>query len=108
MALAKGVAENHSKGMAEHSPNAALTARIEEQLALSGIEADVEASDGTLILSGFVDTEEARQAATDIASQIAPSVQIDNQLEVQSTLPTDIDTFASDEPTAEMADTTED
>src|SRR5258707_687831 len=40
--------------MAEHSPSAALIARIEQQLAASGIQATLEASDGSLIVSGFV------------------------------------------------------
>jgi osmotically-inducible protein OsmY len=81
-----------------------MTRRIEQQLAGAGLQVTVESSDGTLILNGIVDSEESRQAATDIASQIAPNVQIDNQLDVESILPTDVDDFVGDEPTAEMAD----
>src|SRR5919199_5294025 len=90
--------------MSTTPPDAALTARIEEQLADAGLQVTVEASDGALILSGIVDSEEARQAAADIATQIAPQARIDNQLEVETILPTDIDDFIGDEPTAELAD----
>jgi osmotically-inducible protein OsmY len=89
----------------EQSPNPALTRKIEQQLASAGMQVAVESSDGSLVLSGIVDTEEARQAASDIASQIAPNARIDNQLEVESVLPTDVDDFVSEYPTAELADT---
>ena len=93
--------------MAELSPNAPLTRRIEAQLAEAGLQVTVESSDGSLILSGIVESEESREAAADIVAQVAPDAQIDNQLDVQSVLPTDIDDFAGDEPTAEMAETRE-
>jgi osmotically-inducible protein OsmY len=89
----------------EQSPSPALTTKIEQQLASAGMQVAVESSDGTLVLSGIVDTEEARQAASDIVSQIAPNARIDNQLEVEAVLPTDVDDFVSDDPTAELADT---
>ncbi len=41
----------------------------------------------------------------DIASQAAPDARIDNQLEVESVLPTDVNAFQGDAPTAEMAET---
>src|SRR5919199_2839042 len=91
--------------MSELSPNAPLTERIEEQLADAGLQVTVEASDGALILSGIVDSEEARQAAADIATQIAPQAQIDNQLEVETILPTDVDDFVGDEPSAALPET---
>ncbi|HEV7664949.1 MAG TPA: BON domain-containing protein [Chloroflexota bacterium] len=84
--------------------NAPLTSRIEEQLAEAGLQVAVEFSEGALILSGVVDTEEARQAAADIATQIAPNLQVDNQIEVETLLPTDIDHFVSEEPSAELLD----
>ncbi len=85
-------------------PNASLLARIEEQLAESGLQVAVEFSDGALILNGVVESEEARQAAADIASGVAPDTRIDNQVEIEVVLPTDIDEFASDDPSAEMAE----
>jgi osmotically-inducible protein OsmY len=82
---------------------AALTAHLEERLAEAGLQVAIEASDGALILSGLVDTEEARQAAEDIVAQVAPEASIDNQLEVQAVLPTDVEDFAAAEPSAELA-----
>lgn len=90
--------------MAERSPNASLARRIQEQLAEAGLQVSVEPADGALLLSGIVASEESRQAAADIVSQAVAGARIDNQLEVESILPTDIDDFAGDEPTAEMAD----
>lgn len=86
------------------SSNPALTARLEQQLADAGFQIAVEDSDGSLILSGIVDTEEAREAVVDLVNQTAPSARVDNQIEVETVLPTDIDRFASDAPTAEMDD----
>src|SRR5438874_5602698 len=89
-------------------PNASLVARLEEQLVEAGLEVTVESSDGALILNGIVETEEAREAASDIALSVAPDARIDNQIDVQTLLPTDIDDFAGDEPTAEMVDSVAD
>jgi osmotically-inducible protein OsmY len=91
--------------MSELSPNAPLTRRIEAQLAEAGLQVTVEQSDGSLILSGIVESEEAREAANDIVARVAPRARIDNQLDVQSVLPTDVDDFVGDEPTAELAET---
>jgi osmotically-inducible protein OsmY len=93
--------------MSERSPNPALIRRIEQQLAQAGLQVAVESSDGTLTLSGIVETEESRQAALDIARAIAPDARIDDDIEVESILPTEIDDFASDDPTAELADSRE-
>jgi osmotically-inducible protein OsmY len=94
--------------MTHLSPNAPLARRIEEQLAEAGLQVTVEESDGALILNGIADTEEARQAAEDIVAQIAPDARVDNQIEVETVLPTDIDDFAGDEPSAEMAESSAD
>jgi osmotically-inducible protein OsmY len=90
--------------MSDQSVDAGLAARIERQLSEAGLQVAIEASEGALILSGLVETEEAKQAASDIVAEVAPDARIDNQLDVQTVLPTDIDDFAGDEPTAEMAD----
>jgi osmotically-inducible protein OsmY len=94
--------------MSEHSPNAALARHVEQRLAAAGFQVAVEASDGTLVLSGLVETQESREAVEDIVADVAPGAPIDNQLDVESVLPTDIDEFASDEPTAEMAESADD
>jgi osmotically-inducible protein OsmY len=87
------------------SENVALTRRIEQQLADAGLQVIVERSDGALVLSGIVDSEESRQAALDIVTQAAPpDTRIDDQIDIQAILPTGIDDFASDDPTAELTD----
>lgn len=91
--------------MSELSPNAPLARRIAEQFAQAGLQVTVESADGSLLLSGIVESEEAREAAVDIVSQAVPGARIDDQIEVESVLPTDVDDFAGDEPTAEMAET---
>ncbi|TME90412.1 MAG: BON domain-containing protein [Chloroflexi bacterium] len=91
--------------MSELSPNAPLARRIAEQFAQAGLQVTVESADGSLLLSGIVESEEAREAALDIVGQAVPGARIDDQIEVESVLPTDVDDFAGDEPTAEMAET---
>src|SRR5919204_4058098 len=93
--------------MSELSPNAPLTRRIEAQLAEAGLQVTVESSDGSLILSGIVESEEAREAATDIAARVAPRARIDNQLDVETVLPTDVDDFVGDEASADLAESTD-
>jgi osmotically-inducible protein OsmY len=88
----------------EHSPQRGITGRLERELAQAGLQVTVEDSDGDLVLTGMVDTAEARDAASDIVGRVAPDRSIDNQLDVQTLLPTDIDDFASDEPSAEVVD----
>jgi len=94
--------------MSELLPNAALTRRLEQQLAEAGLQVTVERSDGALVLNGIVDSEESRQAAEDIVTEAMPDARIDNQLDIESVLPTDIDAFSGGDPTAEMADSASD
>jgi osmotically-inducible protein OsmY len=91
--------------MSELGSNAALARRLERQLADSGLQVVVEASTDSVVLSGVVASEESRQAALDIASQATPpGTRIDDQLDIESVLPTGIDDFASEAPTADLAD----
>jgi osmotically-inducible protein OsmY len=94
--------------MPDHAVDPQLPARLERQLAEAGLPVVVEVSEGSLILSGVVETEEARQAVLDIVSTAASRARIDDQLEVQSVLPTDMDRFSSDEASAEMLDSSAD
>jgi osmotically-inducible protein OsmY len=94
--------------MPDGLPNAALRARIEDELSKAGLQVTVESSDGALVLNGVVDTEEARQAADDIAGLLAPDARIDNQLEVETILPTNLDDFVGEQPTAELSETAAD
>jgi len=91
--------------MSELGSNAALARRLEQQLAESGLQVVVEASTGSVVLSGIVESEESRQAALDIVTQgTPPGTRIDDQLDIESVLPTGIDDFASEAPTADLAD----
>lgn len=71
-----------------------LADRIELTVAeRAGIYITVEETGGALILNGRVDTEEARQAAADLAGELAPGRAIENALEVESVVPVDISSF---------------
>jgi osmotically-inducible protein OsmY len=98
--------------MSERSTNAsstALTRRLEQQLAQAGLQVVVEHSDGALILSGIVDSEESRQAAMDIVTHAAPpDTPIDDQLDIEAILPTGVDDYASQDPSAELDDSADD
>src|SRR4029453_19583793 len=74
-----------------------LADRLARQLAASDLPVVVEASDGALVVSGGVPTEEARQAVLDIIATAAPDARVDDQINVESVLPPDIDRFASAE-----------
>ena len=71
-----------------------LAARIERALEeQAGINAVVEETGEAIVLSGRVDTAEARQAALDIATVIAPAKRIDNDLEVEPVSPQEVSNF---------------
>ena len=65
-----------------------LTRRIERAIA-ERVELDVvaEDSDGTIVLTGLADTAEDRQAALEVAAEIAAGRRIDDNIEVQSVVP---------------------
>jgi osmotically-inducible protein OsmY len=95
--------------MSELPPSAALTRHLEQQLAQAGLQVVVEQSDGALILSGIVDSEESRQAVLDIVTAAAPAgTPIDDQLDIDVILPTGVDDFASQDPSADLEDTEDD
>lgn len=79
-----------------------LTDRIAQELEAAGIIVDVQESDGAIQLNGIVDTAEARVAAEDIAASVASDRQIQNNLDVETVLPTSADDFASASPTADL------
>jgi osmotically-inducible protein OsmY len=90
--------------MSTPSSDTSLTRRLEARLAEAGLQVAVERFEDALVLSGFVDSEEARWAAADIVANAAPDLRIDNQLEVVSVLPTTTEAFSSDESSAELAE----
>lgn len=82
-----------------------LGPRLERELeARAGINAIVEVRDQEVVLSGLVDTAEAREAASDIVAQLAPTMRLTNDLEVEGVSPVEVSSFyASDAPSAELS-----
>jgi osmotically-inducible protein OsmY len=77
-----------------------LTARIERALTeQAGLYVAVEESEGAIVLTGRVDSPESCRAAEDIVARIAPGARIDNQLEVETTIPQDAAELDANEPT---------
>jgi osmotically-inducible protein OsmY len=73
----------------------ALARRIERELARRAeVNAAVELRGDEIVLSGLVDTPEAVQAAGDIVAELAPTLRVTNDLEVQTILPVDVTAFA--------------
>src|SRR5438105_2843653 len=71
-----------------------LASRLEREIeSRAGVSVIVEASSDALILSGRVDTAEAKQAAADIAAELASGKRIENDLEVEGTVPTEVSEF---------------
>jgi osmotically-inducible protein OsmY len=87
--------------MPDDAVDPGVASRLERQLAEAGLQVSVEASEDALVVSGLVETEEARQAVLDLVASWAPDARIDDGLEVESVLPADIDRFASAEPSTE-------
>jgi osmotically-inducible protein OsmY len=86
-----------------------LTGRIERELERrAGVNAAVEIRGGEVVLSGRVDTAEARQAAEDIVAELAPELRLTNDLEVENVLPTEVSSFyAGVAPSAEAPESVE-
>jgi osmotically-inducible protein OsmY len=77
-----------------------LAERIEHEIERqAGLSIVVEEDAGIIFLSGIVDTPEARQAAEDIATSVAPNVPVDNGLDVPPVAPLNADRFDVDLPT---------
>ena len=86
-------------GAAQQSLQRRIERELEER---AGINAIVEVREGEVSLSGLVDTEEARQAAADIVAELAPGLRLSDDLDVQTTLPTEVsDFYSGDAPGAD-------
>lgn len=69
-----------------------LVKDIEKRIAdVAGVYVAVEESDGAIILSGIVGTDGERQAAIDIATELAPRKRIEDNMEAQDVLPREVD-----------------
>lgn len=76
-----------------------LIERIEQQIAeRAGLDVAVELFGTTVTLSGRVDTAAARQAAHDVVKSVLPEAEIDDNLEIEETVPLDVRDFDLDEP----------
>src|SRR3954449_1723665 len=90
---------NEGGGMAEESRASQIERAIREAADLDVV---VEEADGVITLEGIVDSERDREAAEDIAADLAGDARIDNALEVQDLLPVSVDTFSSELRSAEI------
>jgi osmotically-inducible protein OsmY len=73
---------------------ATLASRIEREIeARAGVSVIVEDTRDAIVISGRVDTAEAKQAATDIAAELVTGKRIDNDLEVEGVVPTEVSEF---------------
>jgi hypothetical protein len=80
-------------------------ARIQEQILRgAGLNVLVEQTNGVLVLTGVVDSAEARQAAEDIATAAASGLRIQNDLEIETELPVDVGDSQAGEPSAEVVE----
>ena len=84
--------------MAQASLASTIERAIEERAGLSGVV--VEETDDAIVLSGRVDSTEARQAAADIAGELAAGKRLDNDLEVEDLLPVTVADFNAGGPSA--------
>jgi osmotically-inducible protein OsmY len=84
-----------------HQPS--VVDQIARQLEHLGLPVSVEDTGDAIVLDGTVPTLESRAAAEDIATSVAPGRRIENNLDVDTTFPTDVNAFASAAPTADLA-----
>jgi osmotically-inducible protein OsmY len=72
---------------------------------VADLDVVVEVANGVITLEGIVDSERDREAAEDIAADLAGDLRIDNALEVQDTLPLSVDTFNDEQRDGAVAET---
>jgi len=88
--------------------NQDLRDRILRAFQAAGVDADVTLDAGArqVTLDGIVHTEEGRQAARDLVYEaVGRAWRVQDNLDVESVLPTGVDRFVSDEPRADLLDT---
>jgi osmotically-inducible protein OsmY len=87
--------------MSEESRATQIERAIRE---VAELDVVVEEADGVITLEGIVDSERDRQAAEDIAADLAGDAEIDNALDVQNTLPYSVDSFNDEQSSADATD----
>ena len=76
--------------------------QIARQLEHLGVPVWVADTGEAIVLDGIVPSDESRAAAEDIAVGLAPGRRIENNLDIDTTLPVDVDRFVGDAPTADL------
>jgi osmotically-inducible protein OsmY len=71
---------------------------------VAGLDVVVEDQGGTIVLEGVVDSDRDRQAAEDIAADLAGDAAIDNALEIQDLLPVSVDAFSDEQRSADRVE----
>ena len=84
---------DEESNMAAESKAAQIERAIRE---VAGLDVVVEDQGATIVLEGIVDSERDRQAAEDIAADLADDATIDNALEVQDVFPVSVDVFTDE------------
>ena len=87
--------------MAGESRSAQIERAIRE---VAELDVVVEERGGTIVLEGVVDSERDRQAAEDIAADLAGDASIDNALEIQDVLPVSVEAFTDELTSAELGE----
>lgn len=78
-------------------PDDSRASQIERAIReVAGLDVVVEDQGATIVLEGIVDSERDRQAAEDIAADLAGGADIDNALEVQDVFPMSVDVFTDE------------
>jgi osmotically-inducible protein OsmY len=81
------------------------SAQIERAIReVAELDVVVEDQGGTIVLEGIVGSERDRQAAEDIAADLAGDANIDNALEIQDLLPVSVEAFSDEQRSAELAE----
>ncbi|MBA4180332.1 MAG: hypothetical protein C0506_07070 [Anaerolinea sp.] len=79
-------------GTGEVETMSKLASEVEKRIAdVAGVYVAVEESEGALVLSGIVGSAGERQAALDIAAELAPRKRIEDNMEAGDVLPREVD-----------------
>jgi hyperosmotically inducible periplasmic protein len=82
------VVREQSRSAGEVVDDSVITARVKTALArdprTNAFQVNVETREGVVLLSGFVDSSTAREAATEVTQKVTQVARVDNQLDVKS------------------------
>jgi hyperosmotically inducible periplasmic protein len=82
------VIREQSRSAGEVIDDSTITARVKTALArdarTNAFQVNVETREGVVLLSGFVDSSTAKEAATEVTQKVTQVARVDNQLDVKS------------------------